>query len=73
MKATIKKALNAENRNFFYVYANDKFITALLFEPNQPDEDKWSEKSRFEDAMKLAKHIEANVTFPIEEIVYETK
>lgn len=71
MKVKIEREIENSGQHFFLVSANGNHVKAFAYDPLAPDEKFNSEKSKFADAMKLAKNLENGITGNIETI-YET-
>lgn len=71
-KATIKRVVKPNGDCFFYLYANDLFVSAHTFLPNEVPESRWSEQSQYRNVMSLAKAIETGNGNDSEEIIYQT-
>jgi hypothetical protein len=72
MKVKITKAIKLNGDHFFYVYANDKYITCTYFMPGLEKESSSSEENAFAKIKEIAARLESSNGQEIEETVYQT-
>lgn len=73
MKVRIEKEVKLDGKCFFYLYADDKYITNEPFRLYEPENSIYNEAKCYDTIFSLAKKIESGEPVEIKKIVYETK